>query len=383
MASISESVLREPRSGIRKIFELSLGIPDAIHLEIGEPQFETPEHIVAAGCNALKSGHTKYTPNAGMRELRAVIAEKRTEEYGYPINSENVLVGTGGVEVINAVFRALCEPGDEVLIPDPSWPNYKMMATISNARVVSYHLRPENGFCPDIAELESLVSPRTKLLVINSPSNPLGVVFDREMMQKLIDFVEKHNIFLLSDEAYERILYTSDFISPLKLKRSGNLIAAHTMSKTYAMTGWRVGYIIADEAVISAVTKLQEAYISSTPGAFQLAAIEALTGPQECVEEMRTEYQRHRDAVAELLDENKMEYYLPSGAFYMWIKVGVDSQAFAEDLLHRKKVTVSPGCAFGMMGREWIRISLASSMEDLSTGVSRLAEFLREQQLEK
>ncbi len=383
MANISESVLREPRSGIRKIFEMSLEIPGAIHLEIGEPLFDTPAHIVEAGCSALRQGYTKYTPNAGIGELREAIAANRTNEYGYTITAGNVLVGIGGVEVINAVFRALCEPGDEVLIPDPSWPNYKMMATISNTRAVSYHLRPENGFYPDMEELESLISPKTKLLVINSPSNPVGVVFDSGMMRKLIDFVERHDIFLLSDEAYERILYAGDYVSPLKIKASPHLIAAHTMSKTYAMTGWRVGYIIAGEEVIGAVTKLQEAYISSTPGAFQMAAVEALTGPQDCVEEMRAEYQRHRDKVAEILDRHKIAYYLPSGAFYMWIKVGVESQAFAEGLLLRQKVTVSPGCAFGTVGRDWVRISLASSLEDLTTGVSRLAEFLKEQQLEK
>lgn len=383
MANISESVLREPRSGIRKIFEMSQSIPGAIHLEIGEPQFETPEHIVAAGCKALRDGYTKYTPNAGIKELREAVAQHRTAEYGYEIRPENILVGIGGVEVINAVFRALCEPGDEVLVPDPSWPNYKMMATISSTKVVSYHLRPENGFYPNLAELEGLVTPRTKLLIVNSPSNPLGVVFDRAMMEKLVAFAEKHDIYLLSDEAYERILYSEQYISPLKLKKSSHVIAAHTMSKTYAMTGWRIGYIIADEYVIDAVTKLQEAYVSSTPGAFQMAAVEALNGPQDCVETMRAEYQRHRDNVAAILDKAGIEYYMPAGAFYMWIKVGVPSQAFAEGLLLKKKVTVSPGCAFGTMGEDWVRISLASSMEDLTTGVSRLAEFLKEQQLEK
>lgn len=379
MATISESVLREPRSGIRKIFEMSQNVPGAIHLEIGEPQFETPEHIVAAGCKALRDGYTKYTPNAGITELREAIARHRTAEYGYQVKPNNILVGIGGVEVINAVFRALCEPGDEVLVPNPSWPNYKMMATISSTKVVSYHLRPENGFYPDLTELEDLVTPKTKLLVVNSPSNPLGVVFDRDMMEKLVAFAEKHDIYLISDEAYERIVYTDAYISPMKVKKSAHVIAAHTMSKTYAMTGWRIGYIIADEEMIAAVTKLQEAYVSSTPGAFQMAAVTALDSSQDCVEAMRAEYQRHRDGVAAILDRAGIEYYMPSGAFYMWIRVNTDSQTFAEELLMRKKVTVSPGCAFGDMGEGWVRISLASSMEDLTEGVSRLAAFLKEQ----
>lgn len=383
MAKISESVLREPRSGIRKIFEMSLNVPGAIHLEIGEPQFATPAHIVEAACKALRDGYTKYTPNAGIKELREIIAQRRTEEYGYEIKPDNILVGIGGVEVINAVFRAVCEPGEEVLVPDPSWPNYKMMATISSTKVVSYHLCPENDFYPDMKELESLVTPKTKLLIVNSPSNPLGVVFDRAMMEKLVAFAEKHDIYLLSDEAYEKIVYSDQYISPLKLKKSPNVIAAHTMSKTYAMTGWRVGYIIADEDIIGAVTKLQEAYISSTPGAFQIAAVAALNGPQDCVEEMRAEYQRHRDGVATILDENGIEYYMPSGAFYIWIKVDMESQAFAEGLLQNKKVTVSPGCAFGTIGDGWIRISLASSMDDLTVGVTRMAEYLKEQRIEK
>lgn len=315
MASISKSVLREPRSGIRKIFEMSQNVPGAIHLEIGEPQFETPEHIVAAGCKALRDGYTKYTPNAGITELREAIARHRTAEYSYEVKPDNILVGIGGVEVINAVFRALCDPGDEVLLPDPSWPNYKMMATISSTKVISYHLRPENCFYPDLSELESLITPKTKLLVVNSPSNPLGVVFDRDMMKKLVAFAEKHDIYLLSDEAYERIVYTNAYISPMKVKKSAHVIAAHTMSKTYAMTGWRIGYIIADEEVIAAVTKLQEAYVSSTPGAFQMAAVTALDSSQDCVEAMRAEYQRHRDSVATILDQAGIKSICPPVRF--------------------------------------------------------------------
>lgn len=377
MAGIAKTVLNEPRSGIRNIMELALTMEDVIHLEVGEPQFATPAHIVEAGRQALADGYTKYTPNAGMNELRAAVARSKSKQLGVELTAGNVLIGIGGVEVINAVFRVLCEAGDEILLPDPSWPNYKMMATISSTRAVPYHLLAENDFYPDMDELESLVTDKTRLLVVNSPSNPLGVVFPEKVMRELLDFAERHDLYLLSDEAYEQIVYDGEMVSPVSFDKSGRVIAAHTMSKTYAMTGWRIGYAIASEDVISAMTKVQEAYVSSVPGAFQMAAVAALEGPQDCVSEMRDEYKRHRDAVATILEKNNIKFYMPGGAFYMWINIGARrSQEFAESLLREKHVTVSPGSAFGSTGEGWIRISLASSLEDLETGMNRMVEFI-------
>lgn len=378
MAALSESVLRTPRSGIRKIMELAQTMDDAIHLEVGEPLFDTPKHIVDAGCQALQDGYTKYTPNAGMKELRQAIAETKSKQLGLQIPADRVIVGIGGVEVINNAFRAICEPGDEILIPDPSWPNYLMMATIANASVVPYHLLVENNFCPDMDELEKLVTSRTKMIVVNSPSNPLGVIFPKETMQALVAFANRHDIYLLSDEAYEQIIYDGEMVSPLTMDTEQRVIAAHTLSKTYAMTGWRIGYVIAAPAIIQAMTKLQEAYVSSVPAANQLAAVAALNGPQDCVKEMCLEYKAHRDLVASILKKNGISFFTPSGAFYLWIRIGArNSVQFAEDFLRNEHVAVAPGGTFGESGEGWIRISLASSAQDLSVGVTRLAQYLQ------
>ena len=275
MTSVSQSVQRAPRSGIRKIMELSQTMEGVLHLEVGEPLFQTPAHIVEAGCEALRQGFTKYTPNAGMQQLRETIAEVKSKQLKLAIRPENVIVGIGGVEVINNAFRAICEPGDEILIPDPAWPNYVMMATIASAKVVPYRLLPENHFFPDMGELERLVTERTKMIVVNSPSNPLGVIFPQKVMERLVDFANRHDLFLLSDEAYEQMVYQGEMVTPLTMDSQHRVIAAHTFSKTYAMTGWRVGYVIADLPIIQAMTKLQEAYISSVPAATQMAAIAA------------------------------------------------------------------------------------------------------------
>ncbi len=378
MTSVSQSVQRAPRSGIRKIMELSQTMEGVLHLEVGEPLFQTPAHIVEAGCEALRQGFTKYTPNAGMQQLRETIAEVKSKQLKLAIRPENVIVGIGGVEVINNAFRAICEPGDEILIPDPAWPNYVMMATIASAKVVPYRLLPENHFFPDMGELERLVTERTKMIVVNSPSNPLGVIFPQKVMERLVDFANRHDLFLLSDEAYEQMVYQGEMVTPLTMDSQHRVIAAHTFSKTYAMTGWRVGYVIADLPIIQAMTKLQEAYISSVPAATQMAAIAALKGPQDCVREMCAAYRENRDRVAEILSANGVTYFTPSGAFYMWISIdGRDSSRFAQDLVQKERVAVAPGGTFGRTGEGWVRVSLASPTDDLLEGVRRMVRYLK------
>lgn len=378
MTSVSQSVQRAPRSGIRKIMELSQTMEGVLHLEVGEPLFQTPTHIVEAGCEALRQGFTKYTPNAGMQQLRETIAEVKSKQLKLAIRPENVIVGIGGVEVINNAFRAICEPGDEILIPDPAWPNYVMMATIASAKVVPYRLLPENHFFPDMGELERLVTERTKMIVVNSPSNPLGVIFPQKVMERLVDFANRHDLFLLSDEAYEQMVYQGEMVTPLTMDSQHRVIAAHTFSKTYAMTGWRVGYVIADLPIIQAMTKLQEAYISSVPAATQMAAIAALKGPQDCVREMCAAYRENRDRVAEILSANGVTYFTPSGAFYMWISIdGRDSSRFAQDLVQKERVAVAPGGTFGRTGEGWVRVSLASPTDDLLEGVRRMVRYLK------
>lgn len=375
--TISESVLRQPRSGIRRILEIAQGMQDVIHLEIGEPQFETPHHIVEAACEALRSGDTKYTPNAGTDELRNAIAARVSKKTGRSITKENILVGVGGVEVINAVIRTICDAGDDILLPDPAWPNYQTMCTIANVNPVYYSLTEKSGFLPDLQELESLVTERTKILIVNSPSNPLGIMFDENLMKELYLFAEKHDLTLLSDEAYEDITYDKTHVSPLKFDAEGTrVVGAYTMSKSYAMTGWRIGYVVAAPSLIEQMKKLQEAYVSSVPGALQHAAARAITGDQLCVKKMRDEYAAHRLAAMRILDQAGMEYLAPNGAFYLWINVHTeDSTAFAEEFLREKHVAVAPGSAFGVYGRSFLRVSLASTIAEIEEGLKRLAEF--------
>lgn len=377
MAELSASVVNQPRSGIREVMELAGTVENVIHLEVGEPLFKTPSHIVAAGCKALEDGYTKYTPNAGMQQLRSVIADAVSKDSERRFTADNVIVGIGGVEVINNAFRVFTEPGDEVLIPDPAWPNYVTMATISNVKAIGYPLRFENRFIPDFEELEKLVTDKTRLIVVNSPSNPLGVVFDEEIMKKFVDFANRHDLYLLSDEAYNKLTYGEKFVTPLSFDTEGRVIGAYTFSKTYAMTGWRVGYVVGSEKVIAQMIKLQEAYVSSVPGSMQMAAITAMTGPQDCVEVMRKEYDEHRRIAANILDEFGIEYYMPKGAFYMWIKAGCEnSKEFAKKLVMEKHVAVAPGATFGDTGEGFIRISIASGKEDLEIGVRKLAEAI-------
>lgn len=373
----AQSIFNQPRSGIREILELAQTLPDVIHLEIGEPTFETPAHIVQAGCQAWQCGDTKYTPNAGIQPLRQAIANRISEEQEIKVEPAQVLIGIGGVEVINCAFRAICDPGDEILIPDPSWPNYRTMCTIGGIRAVSYTLLESHGFEPDMEELEQLVTARTRMLVINSPSNPIGVMFGEEQMKRLYQFAQKHDLFILSDEAYEKITFDRQHVSPLRLDTDGRVIAAYTCSKTYAMTGWRVGYTIASTSIVAQMAKLQEAYISSVPGATQRAAIAAITGNQQCVADMRREYAAHRGIAIQLLQSAGLAFFAPHGSFYVWIHIGcTDSKAFAKELLMKKHVAVAPGSAFGAAGEGHIRISLASSVEEISNGISRLIAFL-------
>ncbi len=380
MAQIAESILNAPRSGIRKLMELSWAVEKegpVIHCEVGEPQFDTPAHIVEAGCQALKEGYTKYNPNAGLPELREAIAKSKSEDLGVPLTKDNIIIGAGGIEILQLIMRAFAEPGDEILIPDPSWPNYIGICCTYHLTPVRFHLLPENKFCPDMEELERLVTPKTKMIMINSPSNPLGVVFPKDVMVALTRFAEKHDIVLLSDEAYEKMVFNGKMFSPLMLGVTKNVIAAHTFSKTYSMTGWRVGYLIAHEDIVADMFKMQENFISCVSTPMQRAALAAIEGPQDCIAMMRDAYKEHRDVVAAILEPAGVQFFMPDGAFYMWVNVEAeDSDQFCVDFLKKEHVAIAPGSTFGESGQGWIRISLASSAEDLAECAKRLVRFM-------
>jgi aspartate aminotransferase len=360
-----------PVQAIREVMELAWRRPDAIHLEVGEPGFPTPPHIVEAAARAARDGYTRYTPNAGIVPLRTALADKVARVNGYDASPEQVVVGAGGVEVLHNLLLALTDPGDEVLLPDPAWPNFAQMAHLQALSPRFYTQR----FLPSVDELEALVTPRTRVLLVNSPSNPLGAVVPASLWIELVDFAERHGLWLISDECYDEIAFDATFVSPLAVAPSERVIAVYSFSKVYAMTGWRVGYCVAPLAVADAVTKLQEPLISCVNAPAQMAALAALTGPQEIVGVMREAYRERRDAAVALLGAADVPVLVPAGAFYLWIDItrsGLGSREFAFSLIEERGVAVSPGTAFGAEGEGFVRVSMASELDALLEGTRRL-----------
>jgi aspartate/methionine/tyrosine aminotransferase len=378
MKPLAQGPKKMSGSGIREIVNIAVGMPDAIRLEVGEPNFPTPAHIVEGARQGVEQGFTKYTQSSGLLSLRELLAEKVSKVNGYRASASNINVGVGGVGIIYAAILATVEPGEEVLIPDPAWPNYEMSVLSRGAVSVRYPLFIEHSFIPRIEDLEPLVTERTKMLVINSPSNPTGSVFPRETIKALVAFAQKHDLYLLADEVYDQLIFEGEHVSPA-IYDFDRVLSVYSFSKTYSMTGWRVGYGVANEELSELIMKLQEPLISCVSGVSQKAAEAALTGSQDCITEMRESYRERRDAVVSLLKERGNYVYTPSGAFYILIDVsqsGVDSRSFALSLLKDQRVAVAPGTAFGDVGSHLVRVSLATEKSQLVEGVSRLCDFI-------
>lgn len=379
MKPLAQAAVNMPGSGIREIVHLAMTMPDVIRLEVGEPNFPTPAHIVEAAHAAANSGFTKYGPSGGLQTLRELLAERISRVNGYAVTATQVNVSVGGVQGVLAAFSALLDPGDEVLIPDPAWPNYEMAILLRGAVPVHYPLYIAQGFVPHPADIERLITDRTKLIIINSPSNPTGAVFPRETIEALVALAQRHDLYLMSDEVYDELIFEGEHVSPA-LYDAERTIGIYAFSKNYAMTGWRVGYVVANEELAKVITKIQEPMISCVSSPVQKAAEAALTGPQDCIGEMRNSYRERRDAVVELLKEEGYYVYTPQGAFYIMVDVSesrVDSRQFALDLLETCRVAVAPGTAFGNFGDDFVRISLATEKDLLLEGVGRLCEFLK------
>lgn len=370
------SVERMPRSGIREIMDLAWQTPDCIHLEVGEPDFQTPEHIKEAGARAIAEGRTRYTPNAGVPEFRSALAEKIDRANGYRVDPSQIVVSAGAVEAIYASLVTLLNPGDEILLPDPGWPNFRMMADLLSAQVTYYPLRPENGFLPDPQDIRSRISDRTRVLLVNFPSNPLGSVPTMDLLSDLYAVASENDIWIVSDECYDQIVFADSCPSPKLIDADDRVIATYSFSKTYAMTGWRVGYAAVPKAIADILSKVQEPLVSCVSGPAQYAAMGALTGPQECVSEMVDAYRGRRDAALAACDRHGLRYLVPQGAFYLWVSIdGRDSSEFALELVKRKGVAIAPGSAFGENGNGWVRISLANSSQSVVHGVNAIAEL--------
>jgi aspartate aminotransferase len=378
MPALADHARQMPRSGIREVMDLAWSMEDpVIGLHVGEPSFATPEHVLDGARRALDRGDTRYVANAGIPALREAIAGKVAVRNGLEAGPAQVVVAAGGMQALYAALSATVGAGDEVLVPDPGWPNFAMAVQLLQARPVGYPLHPDDAFLPDPAELGRRVTDRTRALVVNFPSNPLGSVLPTDLAQRLCRFADQYDLWLISDECYDAITFEAEHVSPARYDEQDRVLSCFSFSKTYAMTGMRVGYLIAPETVAETAAKMQETLIACVNAPAQHAALAALEGPQDFVEVMRRAYHERRDAAAAQLDAAGVEYLLPHGAFYMWVDVrdrcGDDVKAWALDLLRERHVAVAPGTTFGAEGEGWVRISLATDTDDLLEGLDRLA----------
>lgn len=363
-----------PGSGIREIVMLAYGRTDVVHLEIGEPDFATPSHVVAAGDAALATAN-RYTPSAGVPALRTAIAERLHTRYGVTDDPERVIVSQGAVQGLAAVLAVLVEPGDEVLVPDPAWPNYEMQTLLLGGVPVHYPLRPERGFRPDPAEVASLITPRTRALVLNTPSNPTGAVLEPELVRLLVEAAVEHGVTVIADEVYDEIVFDGTHANAAAMAPD-DVVSVFSFSKTYAMTGSRVGYLTAPAWLAPTLARVQEPLLSSVSAASQASALAALRGPQDAVGRMVATYRDRRDLVVGRLAAAGIPVDPPAGAFYLMLPLaeGADSRAAALDLVGHG-VALAPGTAFGSTARSHLRLSLASSAEDLTAGVDRFTAW--------
>ena len=378
--SLAQGPAESLHSGIREIANEAIRRPGTIRLDVGQPDFPTPQHVKDAGKRAIDENKTFYTHTQGLLSLREKLVDKLARVNGIQTTPEAIACGPGGVGAIAAMFAAVLEHGDEVLLPDPGWPNYRMMLPWLGARGIFYPCPPESGFQPDLESLARLISPRTRVLVVNSPNNPTGAVYPEATIASMIDLAQRHNLWLLSDECYDQIVLDGSWTSPAKLAPDDDrIVTAFTFSKTYAMTGWRLGYITGSVALIDTATKVLESNSSCASTITQVAAEAALTGPQDCVAEMVTAYRRRRDLVVDILRDAELLISEPSGAFYIMADVsprGLPAREFSFALLREQGVSAAPGTAFGEVASGAVRISLASSEADLREGVGRLARFV-------
>ncbi|NMB16657.1 MAG: aminotransferase class I/II-fold pyridoxal phosphate-dependent enzyme [Firmicutes bacterium] len=370
-----------PWSGVREILDLALQCPDPIRLEVGEPTFPTPEHIVQGAVKAAQDGYTKYTANAGLFSLRTAIAKRYQRLYGVHVEPEQVIATAGGITAIATTFIALTDLGDSILLPNPCWPNYEMLCALLGLGVQRYPLQPE-AFIPDIAQMEAQIDDSTRVLVVNSPANPTGAVFSEDILKNLLLFAQKHGLFILADEVYDELVFTATpYRSFLQVAADEphRVVIVNSFSKTYAMTGWRVGYAICPQGLSETLARLQEAFTASPCAIAQKAAETALEGPQEIVAEMRETYRRRRDMCLVEAEKLGLRVIKPEGTFYMMIDITESAQPsrdFAKDLLMSESVAVAPGDTFGPQGEGFIRISLASKEEDLREGLRRIQRYL-------
>ena len=381
MKALSARPQQMRRSGIREILELAVRIPDCIRLEVGEPNFPTPSHVIEAAHEAALQGHTRYTLSAGILPLREALVEKMRRFNGLTnVKLENIVVTPGSTYTLYNLFEVLLDPGDEVLLPDPGWPTYNTQVTLAGGNSVFYPLHAANGFQPVVADIEAQITPKTKAVIICNPSNPTGAVSTTEQIRDIVEMARRHDLYVISDEVYEQLIFEGTPTTAAQFDPE-RVIGIYSFSKTYSMTGWRIGYGVAPAPIAALMGRVSEPNVACAAEPNQWAALAALNGPQDVVETMRTAYQHRRDLVCDILREQGLLQYVPSGAFYIMIdisKANMDSYDFCKAFLQEKKVSCAPGATFGASASGMVRVSLATAEDQLVEGVSRLCDFIAE-----
>ncbi len=378
---LNERIQNIKPSGIRKFFDILEEMTDAISLGIGEPDFVTPWHIRDAGIYSLERGHTKYTSNAGMLQLRREIAAylNRRFDLRYDYASQ-ILVTVGGSEAIDLALRVLLNPGDEVIVPVPSFVCYGPLAEMAGGAPKYLELKAENQFRLTPEELRSAITDKTKVLVLPFPSNPTGGTMDRKDLEAIAQVLEGTDIMVISDEIYAELTYGRRHVSLANLSNMyDRTVVVNGFSKSHAMTGWRMGYVCAPKPIIAAMTKLHQFGIMSAPTTSQYAAVEAMRNGDADIEHMREEYDRRRRYLVENLNRIGLQCFEPKGAFYVFPDIrstGLTSEEFCERFLLEEKVAVIPGSAFGPGGEGFVRACYAASMKDIAEAVARMDNFL-------
>ena len=387
---LSDRTVALKPSGIRKFFDVVSEMPDAISLGVGEPDFDTPWHIRDVGIYSLEKGRTFYTSNSGLMELRSEICRYLKRKYDLSYNPKNeVLITVGGSEAIDIALRAMINPGEEVIIPQPSYVSYEPCAILANANPVIINLKNENEFRLTAAELEEAITDKTKVVIMPFPNNPTGAIMERKDVEAVAEAIIKHDLYVISDEIYAELTYSdSGHVSiasiPGMLERT---IVINGFSKSYAMTGWRLGFACGPKKIIEQMTKIHQFAIMCAPTTSQYAAIEALRHGDDDVKEMCEAYNQRRRYLLHTFKQMGLPCFEPFGAFYVFPCIkefGMSSDEFALRLLEEEKVAVVPGTAFGDSGEGFLRISYAYSIESLKEAIGRIESFigrLREEML--
>ena len=370
-----------PRSAIREIMSLAAGRPSVIHMEIGEPDFSTPSSIVESAFDAARKGWTKYSSNAGLPSLRKMVAERCVKRWNVPVHPDQIVVTSGAIGALYSSLMSVVDIGDEVLIPDPGWPNYEAITHLAGGTPVRFNQSASRGFLPDPEEITRLITPRTKAIVINTPGNPSGAVFSAALIKQIGEIARRSGIYVISDEIYEDIVFEGEHISAAGIVPEDRLFVVSGFSKTYAMTGWRLGWLVCPPALAAVATGLQEPVTSCASTISQKAGEAALSGDQSSVSEFRDTFKRRRDIVVDVFGNTGLLPVVPHGAFYALIDIsstGRSSLDFAKAFLLSQEAAVVPGVTFGPNCDRYVRVAFTIEDAQLREGLTRLRRYIEQ-----